>query len=118
MYYTHAICRRINPAKFGDDAEPSTSGPVTQSGGIGTFSNVEQSGGIGTFSNVEPLPTLENVQSGQAQSAAFLREHPILGSKTSSSLAPWAKGALVIGAIGVGGYALSQVAKIGKVIRG
>ena len=37
---------------------------------------------------------------------------------TPSPAKPWIKGALIVGGIGVAGYALAQVANVAKVIRG
>jgi len=122
MYYAHAICRRVNPAKFGDDSNDAGGGGSNWDNSVSPFSVVE--------SVLNPLgaPIRAAAAAATGTSVAKAIDNPVTGPmdiaekvaerSATSSAAPWLKGALIVGAIGVGGYALSQVAAIGKVIRG
>ncbi len=146
MYYARAICRRVNPKVFGSSFGDDAGGPVTQRGGIGTFENVGPSPSTQNVQE-DVIAAQQAAQAAQEQAAATLKyahDNPFaflspsnpLGlppgvgprinlfpeDKTPSgqrpAMSPWVKGGLIIGAIGVTGYALSQVANVGKVIRG
>lgn len=116
MFYARTICKRVNPAQFGDDP------------------------GVGVFENTQPLPTTHNdpiaysedPETLKAEQLVYAHDHPFsswwspsnpLGlppgqGPQDGATSPWIKWAMVIGGVAVGGYALKQVASVGSVIRG
>ena len=132
MFYARAICKRVNPAQFGDD-DPSIN-----------------SQGIGVFPNADPLPSITNTgntvatqqaaaeyQAAQEKAAAqlvYAHDHPFsawwspsnplglppgIGPQVDpNKINPWIKGAMILGGVTVGAYALGQVASITRSVRG